>query len=193
MKKTPRCARGFTLIELMVVMAIITVISTLVLARYGQFNGVVLLRNLAYDVALTVRQAQVYGISGKVGTGTAGVQYGVYFTSANPTQYLLFADNNGSDSYTAGEEIEIYRVRPGYSVYNFCGDLPSGSPHCSLTEDITNMTLLFRRPDPDARISTSAFPSGYTQARIVVRSPSGDTRTVTVTAIGQISIQQGIN
>lgn len=188
-----RGPRGFTLIELMVVMAIITVISVLVLARYGQFNGVVLLRNLAYDIALTVRQAQVYGISGKVGTGAVGVQYGVYLTSATPTQYLLFADNNGSGTYTAGEEIEIYTVRPGYSVYNFCGDLPSGSPHCSRTGDITNMTLLFRRPDPDALIKTSALGSGYTQARIIARSPSGDTRTITITAVGQISIQQGIN
>jgi len=183
---------GFTLIELIVVIAIMMVISASILSRYGQFNGVVLLRNLAYDIAITIRQAQVYSISGKQGGTASGAQYGVYVAAATPNQYLIFADDNGNRAYNTGEAVEIFTVRNGYSIYDFCGDKASGTPDCKLSGIvITSLTLMFKRPDPDAIITTSASNSGYTQARIIARSASGNTRAVTITLTGQISVQQG--
>src|SRR3989344_9303934 len=53
--------RGFTLIELLVVTGILVLISGLVLANNTRFGGAILLKNLAYDVGLSIREVQVYG------------------------------------------------------------------------------------------------------------------------------------
>src|SRR3989344_4615422 len=50
--------RGFTLVELMVVTGILVVITSLILANNTRFGGAVLLENLAYDIALSMRKAQ---------------------------------------------------------------------------------------------------------------------------------------
>jgi prepilin-type N-terminal cleavage/methylation domain-containing protein len=49
--------KGFTLVELMVTVGIFTIISGLLLARYSNFNQGIILTNLAYDIALTIRSA----------------------------------------------------------------------------------------------------------------------------------------
>lgn len=50
--------KGFSLLELLVVISIFTIITTIALFNQGQLNSNVLLTNLAYDVALTVREVQ---------------------------------------------------------------------------------------------------------------------------------------
>ena len=186
-----RGSRGFSLIELLVVMAIMVVISSVVLSRYSQFNGVILLRNLAYDVALTIREAQVYGVSGRSLGGVLGVRYGVYFTASAPNQYILFGDSNNNSLYDAGESIKIYTMRPGYGLQNLCahrsGDL---ALKCANAGDFTSLTIMFRRPDPDAIVKTSVSAETYTDAIITVVSATGETRTITVTQTGQIAVQQ---
>ena len=61
--------RGFTLIELLVVVAIIVVITGLILANSNKFGGQTMLQNLSYDIALSLREAQVYGISVRSNSG----------------------------------------------------------------------------------------------------------------------------
>ena len=55
--------RGFTLIELMVTLAIFTIMTSVIMANYPGFNNKIALEVLAQDIALSIRQAQVYGIS----------------------------------------------------------------------------------------------------------------------------------
>jgi prepilin-type N-terminal cleavage/methylation domain-containing protein len=97
--------RGFTLIELLVVMAIMAIVSTIILSGNAKFGGIISLRNLAYDVALTMREAQTYGISARRfssgGVTTFSPGYGVHIGGAPATQYILFADTNESGRYKA--------------------------------------------------------------------------------------------
>lgn len=68
---------GFTLVELIVSLAIFVIMTALVVAKYGNFNQSVLMTDLAYDVALSLRTAQTYGVSVQ-GQGTNfNVPYGV--------------------------------------------------------------------------------------------------------------------
>ncbi len=186
---TPNLSFGFTLIELLVVMSIMIVISSIILARYNQFNGTVLLRSLAYDVALTMREAQVYGLSGKGLSGSFITRYGVYYAKATPTQYLIFADANNNQAYDSGETVEAYSMLSGYAISNLCAYKADSTVRCSAAGDITVMTVMFKRPEPDAIITTDIAES-YVRGTVTITSAAGLSRTVEVTNTGQLAVDQ---
>src|SRR3990167_1379889 len=87
---------GFTLIELMVSISIVSVIMTVVLFTYSSFNDSLALSAAGQEVASAVRQAQTYGLSVKefsVGSEQFTSGYGIYFDPvSDPTNYYIFVD-----------------------------------------------------------------------------------------------------
>ena len=207
-KKHAQRTRGFTLVELVVISGIIVIVSGIVLASNSRFGGVILLENLGYDVALSVRQAQVYGISvARYGTSNFSAGYGVHFQTGSDT-YVLFGDviaiNGMYDCPQPGsgncELVASNTIAHGYSVSALCA--PAGT---TLTECTVNgsslqkasIDVLFQRPEPDAWISAAGASCTITlsnckeSARIVLTSPRGDHMSVIVEANGQISVRRG--
>ncbi len=188
-----RTARGFTLIELLVVIAIITILTAVLLLQQRKFDSSTLLRSLAYSVALSVRQAQVYGTSvrefGAIGSGNFNYNYGVSFSSGDLNNYYLFADVTGDTKRASdgSEDVQTFKLGSGYTMTDFCGITNSSSQSCMSAGAITRLTIYFKRPNPDAKFSTDAG-SNYCGAYIVLSGPGGDTRTVKVTSTGQILI-----
>ncbi|MFC1733488.1 hypothetical protein ACFL6I_24580, partial [candidate division KSB1 bacterium] len=77
---------GFSMIELVVSTGIMIMITMVVLVNHAAFGGNILVGSLAYDVGLSIRQAQVFGLSVRefgIGTGTFDVGYGVHFDIDN--------------------------------------------------------------------------------------------------------------
>ncbi|MDO8523864.1 MAG: prepilin-type N-terminal cleavage/methylation domain-containing protein [bacterium] len=187
--KESKALAAFTLIELLVVMFIFTIISGVILANHSRFNSSVLLGSLAYNMALSVRQAQVYGLSVQTFGANFKVGYGVHFSA--PDSYIFFADTNATKRYEDGVDsiLQTYSVGRGHTLTRFCGVLERGSQECSddSGSPITHLDVVFFRPDPDANIS-SENPGYYSRGVITVASPSGETRTVTVESTGQISV-----
>ena len=196
-------SRAFTLVELLVVLGIFMVITGTILANHTRFNSSVLLGSLAYDMALSVRQAQVYGLSVQTfGTRFSAtgydiqVGYGIHLSSAAPGSYILFADQPpANDRYDAGEAIQTYTLSLNHSIASFCGTLSAadgGGSQCStdVSNPPTYLDIVFFRPNPDANILSDQLPAGhmYSSASIVVRSSQGETRTITVQSTGQISV-----
>ncbi|MDR3571015.1 MAG: prepilin-type N-terminal cleavage/methylation domain-containing protein [Candidatus Pacebacteria bacterium] len=196
-------SKGFTVIELLVVCAIIVVITALVLIDNNKFGGDVQLENFAYDVALSVRQAQVYGIAvERFGTSCSGSTdcfgsgYGMHFALSSPTQYLLFNDENNTGVYSASVlPSEIVgtpdRITQGFYISGLC--VVSGiSQTCQSTNQID---IMYIRPEPTAYISAGGVQcyntqqNCYYEAQVTLKSPKGDTRTVVVDSTGQISVQ----
>ena len=196
-------AKGFTLIELLVVSVIILIITTVILLRQDKFNSSTLLRSLGYNIALSVRQAQVYG------TSVFGVQsegaivhapaYGVFFsaTVACPNGgpqscYYLFADLNGNGVRDVGEDVKTFSLGTGYTLTKFCATPVSNlaTQYCSTdaTLPLQYLSVYFKRPNPDAYFATDRIGEQYAGAYVQVRSQNGDTRSITVTASGQISV-----
>ena len=182
---------GFTLVELVVVMAILVVISSIVLVNYNRFGSQTLLRNLAYDIALSVREAQVYGISARSFRGAEfAVGHGVFFDLTEGDDFFfLYTDVNGDNFFSSAstEWVETFTIGRGYRIDRLC--VPSGaSENCA----ITVLDMLFKRPEPDAIIRASSG-SGFTvhdRARIVVTSPQEQRLSVLVETTGQISVQR---
>lgn len=187
--------RGFSLIELLVVMTILTTITSVVLANHSRFNGSVLLGSLAYDIGLSIRQAQVYGLSVRQYSDVEGgfrVGYGVHFSDAS--SYVFFADTDENNIYD-GEVDQIlnsYAVGRGHIISRFCGVTSSGVEECSDSSPaISFLDIVFLRPNPDALMTSDLTDAleVYSQGIIEVSSPSGDMRRIVIASTGQISVQ----
>lgn len=170
-------------------------ISGVILVNNNAFGGAILLQNLAYDIALSVRQAQVYGTSvARFGANNFGAAYGLHFAAALPTTYALFGDAISANGlYDTGELVQTYSVERGYTISKICS--PAGTSIASCTA-ITSADIVFKRPETDAWISTSGVscfgsPGSCAQSvRVVVRSPRGDISSVVVENNGQVSVQK---
>ncbi len=198
-------SRGFSVIELVAVTAVIALISGVLLVSNSRFGGKVLLENLAYDIALSIRQAQVYGISvQRFGTNTFSAGYGVHFDSSSGTQtsYAMFADattKNGLYDPPGGscgspcELVQAAQLERGFLIAKLCA--PAGSDAFSCTA-VNVLDILFRRPEPDAWISAGGLSCSlalgvcHESARIVVTSPRGDTSSVVIENNGQITVNK---
>lgn len=181
--------RGFTLVELLVVMGILVIVSTLMLSNNSRFGGVVFLENLAYDVALSLRKAQVYGIAvRRFGSDEFNVAYGIRFSMSDASTYVLFADanNNGVFNLDESESLETSEMQQGYHLKDICVTPLSGTEDCSIdTLDIT-----FKRPEPDAYIRADDDElSLYEKAEIILESPRLDEISVVVEVTGQIAVE----
>ena len=89
--------KGFTMVEVLVSASIIALIASLILANYPRFNEALAVRQVAEQIASATRLVQAYGLSVKeFGTGSDIFPgYGIYFQSASPASYIIFADVNG--------------------------------------------------------------------------------------------------
>lgn len=196
---------GFTVIELLMVVIIISVLTGVFLLQQRQFDSTTLLRSLAYRTALAVREAQTYSASVRF-SGSGAVQtpasaYGVYFSTASPT-YYLFADydNNRVRASDGSEDIKSYTLNNGYSISKLCALTIEVTPveKCSDTGfGVTSVTSIFIRPNTDACMTSVLNPGAcvignsgedYSKITIQVRSPAGTTRSVSVISTGQIAV-----
>ncbi|MES2007000.1 MAG: hypothetical protein V4436_02750 [Patescibacteria group bacterium] len=194
--------------ELLVVISIMLILTSIFILQQNRFNSSTLLRSLAYSVALSVRQAQVYGTSIRenvVGafdstTNPAAKAYGIYLSSGSTGSYILFADANNDGQYTSGENVQVFTLNSGYTISKFCATTGGGTQRCFIaggSSAITNLTILFKRPNPDScfatSVSTNACQTGavptetYSSGYIQVKSGS-DTRSVNMTLTGQITV-----
>lgn len=185
--------KGFSLIELLVVVGIFSLLSIVTISSNAAFGERITLETLAYDVALSVRQAQVYGIAvQRFGTGgDFNRGYGMHFdVSSGPASasYQLFADTlAGNGTYDDGELVQETTIRGGYRIIDLCV-----RAHGASSEDctISELNILFKRPEPDAYIRTEdPEASTYELGRIRVESPRGNRADIVVELSGQISVQ----
>ncbi|TSC71255.1 MAG: Protein containing Prepilin-type cleavage/methylation, N-terminal domain [Parcubacteria group bacterium Gr01-1014_49] len=197
---------GFTLIELMVVLAIIVTITTITLSSQSSFNKSIILANTAYDVALTLRSAEIYGLSGRAVGGTSVAGYGLHFQKAVPGSFMLFADTSpapnasnchglpaggasapdakpGNCTYDTGEKVMDYNLGNGITVSDFCA-YSFGAWACAYAQGggLTELDIVFSRPNPEPFINVNG-----TRACIALSSPQGGARFVSVGASGEIT------
>ena len=198
--------KGFTLIELLITITMFVMITGIVLFNSNSFDSSVLLHNFAYDVALTIKQAQSYGVNVKENSiGIFDYDYGVYFdtvTADYRTHFILFNDvppvNGVADKYYTNsasvsscptdnpECIQKYTIKNGSFIKSVCaGD---DADHCT---QVNQLSILFHRPNLGAEIYTnnqSINPQLY--ANIILSAKNGATTTIVVTKVGQIYIKK---
>jgi prepilin-type N-terminal cleavage/methylation domain-containing protein len=187
-KKQFRTSCGFTLIELMVVFGISAIIAAVIVGKYPDFSSKIEFENTTLDVALAIREAQVYGVGAKetsISTSKFDVSYGVHFDMNKPNELILFTDNiTANNIYDVGEELEILPIKNGFRIKDICKQ-PSV---CYSTVNSRNpLDVTFKRPNPDATIKLNNVDSTFGSIEIE-NIKTGKTKTIKVTNTGQISV-----
>jgi len=124
-KKT-KISRAFTLIEMLFVLAIFGILTSVVLFEYANFNSQIIMNNTVYEVALTTRQAQVYALGTRQQEGLEGFynRYGVYFDlnkSDGDKNFIFFIDAGGTVNFKESSIVGGPLEGDNYAN-NFCDD-----------------------------------------------------------------------
>lgn len=199
--------------ELVVTVGIFIVITSVALANYPQFSGRLALARIAREMALSIRQAQIYGVAVREFPKGSGEYppYGIYFSKDEPKQFIFFGDSEGTtpndsllgnrrydgtfDCPVSEECLEKIVLRGNEYIKDICLVRGSGLEECN-PSGVRDVSILFRRPDPEALISNNVAKGevGYTQysaARIILTSerfPDKE-KVIRVWLTGQISIE----
>ncbi len=217
--KKQKASSGFTLLEVVFVIAIFAIMASIVLFRFNDFGSRTEFDNLAQDIALHIVEAQKSAISGLTsssllgGTEELAPSYGVYFSNIADAslnrQFTYFSDNDHSKYYDAtpdcgaiGDEcISVTSITSGDSIDKLCYKTSSGLFDCIPAPGGT-AHVTFTRPWPTATMNlcsdvllTSCTPDLASVQTLYVELISGVDpslqKTIVVTALGEVHVADG--
>ncbi len=174
--KRNKLVAGITLVELLVSIFIIMTITAVVVYNHRAFTDNLEITNLAFDIALHIRESQVEGIAVRPGpTEQFQNAFGVYFfigNGGNSSAFIRFVDlndgglgdpdglYNGGFDYCAGSEecLNQIDIGRGNRISHICwkdnnGDFRCRRPHPTApSSPPKGVSITFLRPKPDATI-----------------------------------------
>jgi len=197
----------------MVVLAIIIVIMSIVFSSQSTFNKSLILSNTAYDIALTLRSAQTYGLGSRAtASNIKNAGYGIHVAGIPSGSFILFADTSPSSSaasachpnpdssapnaqpgncvYDSGEQVMTYTLGNNITISDFCAYKTATGWSCASSGNISSLDIVFARPNPDPFMSVNgsySAVSAITAACFTVTSPQGGTKFISVAASGEIT------
>ncbi len=184
-RRTPASSvAGFTLVEILVALAIISVIMGVVLTGNASFNKSILLNEAAYGIATSIREAQSLGIANRGMNTNAGYGFQVSPGESGVSAYDIFSDffpyqwdentcypsqdpnlpsaKPGNCRYDAemGELVKHYTLREGFTIAKVCGTHQYyGYIVCSDNsgQNVQEVDIVFSRPNTDAIMTAYAY------------------------------------
>ncbi len=189
--------RGMSYIELIVVLSIFSVLSTLVMFDYIDFQDKINIKNLASDIALKISKAQKASIFGKFPsaeqqleiTSTWKPSYGLYFDlESDDKSFIYFVDLNNNNLYEGtnctGECVDKINITND----NFISSIDVVYQDSTL-QRITDLALSFVRPSVGTVIETSTLlQPNISYILITIISPRNFESTIKLYLSGRIEI-----
>ena len=169
--------KSFTLVELLVVVAIIILLSAIILPDYRASVSQLTLARSAHKMAQDIRRAAEMAMSAKEWQGQIpSGGYGVHVNLSWQTYYKLYADKNGNEKYDgAGEEVETINLEKGVIIK---GISPSSS------------SINFKPPAPIVKIKSEAgVESNSLTITLALEADLTKTRTIEVNKAGLIDVK----
>lgn len=181
--------KGFTIIELIVTISIISVLLVVSIANFPNIKLQFALSRVTYTFAQNVRKAQGMALSGVPYKDSLGIEkpvdgYGIYVDigSLGNKKYILYADKfPGNQEYDASDyvvdAVNLSSSEPGIIIKEIDGVL------------LNKASINFQKPDSDVEITD--LESGQSSAQIVFAQDSDATKTraVLVNTTGLIEVK----
>lgn len=166
-------SKGFTLIELLVVTGIIVLLTALVLPNYRAGDHQLALQRSAHKLSQDLRRVQEMAVSVKEFEGIAPSGYGAYFNKNQPSKYILFADLNSDERYSASDDgtVEEIDLEKGVNISQLSPLAPDNS-----------LTISFLPPDP----TVVFYPDGVFS--LITINFSFSQKTIQVNKTGLIAV-----
>lgn len=201
---------GFTLIELIVVIAIFSIIMSVALYNQSGLNSSILTNNFAYELALNIREAQSYGIGVRAkNDATINPEsfrngFGIYTDlGSNANRMIIFQDKNDDKAYSVDEtfiNIDMAKTN-GNRIVAICADHDFSTGPCvsGAPTAYTQASILFKRPNPEAAFAVSRGGAGAVEVKsgpvvfVVNNGANKNCKAVVVEATGQIHIESALS
>ncbi|MDO8659297.1 MAG: type II secretion system protein [Candidatus Parcubacteria bacterium] len=193
------CQKGMSYVELIVVLGIFSVMTSISLFNYGSFQAKVDIKNLASDIALKVVEAQKSSLSGKlpplVQQGQVGPtwrpSYGIYIDQATDNKsfsYFVDIDSSGflsnPDCASGGECLNKIPITKGNTISDLKVFYQDGT-----SASLSDLAITFQRPNSGAIINTSlGFISVISYIEIKLASIKEPTAVIKIYPSGRIQV-----
>ncbi|MCX6738199.1 MAG: type II secretion system protein [Candidatus Parcubacteria bacterium] len=168
--------KGMTLVEILIVMAVIGILLAVSFSSYRPGGQELALQRSAFKVLADIENAREMAMSAlKYSSGSVPIGgYGVYFNTANPTNYILFADLDASrDRKSDGsEDVKSINMETGIILKTL---LPS-SP----------VNIIFVPPAPNIFLQGGIIV-GQIDITIAIQGDLDKTKIISVNKAGLIS------
>jgi type II secretory pathway pseudopilin PulG len=179
---------GFSLVEMMVVVAIFFIITAVTLANLPDFQNKTSMDLVAQDVALTIRTAQVYSTATRrselvINTGNQFPSYGMYIEKDGPE--LILYSGNADGFYKSNENKEHGYLIEGKALIS---DICYGS-ECNKSA----VNIFFKRPNTDVTFydeNGSSQSSSNVTIVLSNKKNADEIRWVIVHTNGQIEVSR---
>ena len=197
--------QGFTLVEFIVVLVIFSIMSGTSLFNYNRYQNNIETTNIAQDIALTIRQAQVYGISAsseilpQINSNDLNLVQDKsirgFAINTESQEIILFEDLNRSFGYESQSDriIDVRRILARNTNISACLFDFGASPipgECSVdvASESTMVNVVFQRPYPDAFINFDGNPYGHVLVELKDNS-ANNLKYIEINPIGNISVK----
>jgi type II secretory pathway pseudopilin PulG len=169
--------KGVTLLEVIVIVGIFGMLMAVVMFKYSSFNNNILLTNMAYEVALSVREAQFFGTAVK-GYGGKNDDFekniGIHF-SQGLDSYMLFIDED-NDGYNTTDGIDPITMQRGIYISELKNCTSGASPGV--------LDIIFDRPNPEPILLGNPA-----EVQIQISTPDRNNhRYVRINSVGAIDV-----
>lgn len=180
--------KGFTLVELLVVIALIVFITGLTLINLRTGADILVLERAAHRVAQDMRRTMEFTLRSQAFADCGGSDtlagYGIRFNSAQPNCYLIYAECNDNATYQ-GVECDGTGSGPDKAVEAI--ELEKGVQIQSINPS-PKFNILFIPPDPEILINNKKTPGTQAVVTLELENDATKTRTVTISIKGVVDI-----
>jgi len=182
-------SKGFTVIEMLAVLAIMGVLLAMSLTAYQNSRGQLALQRSANEIAQSIRRASEMAMSAKeIGGMIPTGGYGIYFDkNANPQQIIIFADcgtvpnhlydASGLTCGTFDEKVEEINLEKNIKIQSIF-----------YASSLNVVNIVFQAPSPKVFINNDSPPTGLATITLFYGDDITKTKTIQVNEVGLIDV-----
>ena len=171
-------SKGFTLVETIVVVAVVSILSIVMLASHQGSQKQQSVQRAAHQLAGDIRRAQNMAMASVEHEDAIPDGYGIYIEK-NDSSYILFADGNGNQKWNSEP--------PDFMVEEI--NLPSNVEISDISPAPGNhVSIFFEPPDPITYINGDSSAGTDTTITLIFDGIASYCKEVTVKTSGQIEI-----